>query len=127
MGIVGSLILGESAVEAGIVSPFVLILVAFCAVCNFIAAPYMNPNTIYRFLLIVFAGAAGLFGVFAAIAVSLLVICSKTSFGVPYFSPLAPMSAEGLRDFLYMAPIWRMKKVPPSVSGRNIIRTEGKK
>ena len=127
MGIVGSLILGESAVEAGIVSPFVLILVAFCAVCNFIAAPYMNPNTIYRFMLIVFAGAAGLFGVFAAIAVSLLVICSKTSFGVPYFAPLAPMSAEGLRDFLYMAPIWRMKKVPPSVSGRNIIRTEGKK
>ncbi|MGN1095867.1 MAG: spore germination protein, partial [Eubacteriales bacterium] len=127
VGIVGSLILGDSAVDAGIISPFVLIVVAFCAVCNFISAPYMNPNGIYRFILIIAGGAAGLFGFFAATILSLVAACRKTSFGVPYFSPFAPVSVEGLRDFIYMSPIWRMKKVPPSVSGRDILRTEGKK
>ncbi|MBQ8447495.1 MAG: spore germination protein [Clostridia bacterium] len=126
VGVVGSLILGESAVSAGIISPFVLIIVAFSAVCNFICAPYMNPNAIFRFLLILVGGFFGLFGFFFVCAAALLLGAGKSSFGVPYFSPFAPLSAEGLRDFLYMAPIWKMKKVPPSVSGKNTVRTEGK-
>ena len=126
VGIVGSLILGESAVKAGIISPFVLIIVAFSAVCNFICAPYMNPNAILRFALILAGGFFGLFGFFGASAAALLLGAGKASFGVPYFSPLAPLSAEGLRDFLYMSPIWKMKRVPPAVSGRSAVRTEGK-
>ncbi|MBQ9747088.1 MAG: spore germination protein [Clostridia bacterium] len=126
VGVVGSLILGESAVSAGIISPFVLIIVAFSAVCNFICAPYMNPNAVFRLALILAGGFFGLFGFFAAVAASLLLGAGKSSFGVPYFSPFAPLSAEGLRDFLYMSPIWRMKKVPPAVSGKDAVRTEGK-
>lgn len=126
VGVVGSLILGESAVSAGIISSFVLIIVAFSAVCNFICAPYMNPNSVFRFALIVSGGAFGIFGVFTLSAWAMISSSAKTSFGVPYFSPLAPVSAEGLGDFLYMTPIWNMRKVPPSVSGRNITRTQGR-
>ena len=126
VGVVGSLILGESAVSAGIISSFVLIIVAFSAVCNFICAPYMNPNAVFRLGLILAGGFFGLFGFFAATAAALLLGAGKSSFGVPYFSPFAPLSAEGLRDFLYMAPVWKMKKVPPAVSGKNAVRTEGK-
>lgn len=127
VGIVGSLILGDSAVSAGIISPFVLIIVAFSAVCNFIAVPYMNPNGIYRLVLIIISGIFGLFGHFAFTAVSLVVGCRKTSFGVPYFSPFAPISVGELSDLIYMAPVWKNKNVPPSVSGRKEKRTEGKK
>lgn len=127
VGIVGSLILGDSAVSAGIISPFVLIIVAFSAVCNFIAVPYMNPNGIYRLALIMISGAFGIFGFFAFSAVSLILGCRKTSFGVPYFSPFAPISVDGLSDFIYMAPVWKNKNVPPSVSGRKLKRTKGKK
>ena len=126
VGVVGSLILGESAVSAGIISPFVLIIVAFSAVCNFICAPYMNPNAVFRFALILAGGVFGIFGFFAALAYALVQGASKSSFGVPYFSPFAPLSAEGMRDFLYMSPIWRMKKVPPAVSGKNAERTRGR-
>lgn len=126
VGVVGSLILGESAVSAGIISPFVLIIVAFSAVCNFICAPYMNPNSILRFVLILAGGIFGIFGFFSVLAAALVFGAAKSSFGVPYFSPFAPLSAEGLRDFLYMSPIWNMKKVPPAVSGKNAVRTEGR-
>jgi spore germination protein KA len=125
-GVVGSLILGESAVSAGIISSFVLIVVAFSAVCNFICAPYMNPGAIFRFSLIIAGGFGGIFGIFAVICAAILLGCEKTSFGVPYFSPFAPFSAEGMRDFIYMSPIWKMKKIPPSVSGRDMERTEGR-
>ena len=126
VGIVGSLILGESAVSAGIISPFVLIIVAFSAVCNFICAPYMNPNGIYRFAILLVSGISGIFGFFTFLTATLLVGYGKSSFGVPYFSPFAPISTDGLSDFLYMSPIWRQKKVPSCVSGRNLTRTEGK-
>ena len=126
VGVVGSLILGESAVNAGVISPFVLIIVAFSAVCNFICPPYMNPNSVLRFALILAGGVLGLFGFFAATVAVVLLGCAKSSFGVPYFAPFAPLSAEGLGDFLYMLPIPKMKKVPPSVSGRDILRREGK-
>ena len=126
MSVVGSLILGESAVKAGIISPFVLIIVAFSAVCNFICAPYMNPNAIFRFALILSGGFFGLFGFFAVSSAALLLGAGKSSFGVPYFSPFAPFSAEGMRDFIYMSPIWKMKKVPACVSGKEAVRTKGK-
>ncbi len=126
VGIVGSLILGESAVSAGIISPFVLIIVAFSAVCNFICAPYMNPNGMYRFAVLIVSGITGIFGFFAFLTATLLLGCAKTSFGVPYFSPFAPISTDGLSDFLYMSPIWKQKKVPACVSGRSATRTEGK-
>jgi spore germination protein KA len=86
----------------------------------------MNPNAIFRFALILSGGFFGIFGFFAVSAAAFLLGAGKSSFGVPYFSPFAPLSAEGLRDFLYMSPIWKMKKVPPAVSGKKAVRTQGR-
>ena len=51
----------------------------------------------------------------------------KTSVGVPYFSPFAPMDFAGLKDFLFMAPIWAMKRVPVSIARKEVLRTKGEK
>ena len=125
VGLVGSLILGDSAIEAGIASAPVLIVVAFAAVCNFIVPPYMNSNMLYRFFMIVVSGAFGLFGFFTATALTLLYASMKTSFGVPYFSPFAPIDPQGLRDFLFMAPLPAMRRVPISIAGKDIPRRNG--
>ena len=127
VGLVGSLILGESAIKAGITSAPVLIVVALAAVCNFMIPPYMNTNILYRFFMIVISGALGLFGFFAAVAFAAFRLCAKTSFGVPYLTPFAPIDPQGLRDFIYMAPLWKMKRLPISIVGREIRRTSGKK
>ena len=127
VGLVGSLILGDSAIKAGITSAPVLIVVALAAVCNFMIPPYMNANILYRFFMIVISGALGLFGFFAAVALAAVMLCAKSSFGVPYLTPFAPIDPFGLRDFIYMAPIWAMKRAPISVTGKEIVRTKGKK
>ena len=127
VGLVGSLILGDSAIKAGITSAPVLIVVALAAVCNFMIPPYMNANILYRFFMIVISGALGLFGFFAAVVFAAVRLCAKTSFGVPYMTPFAPIDPQGLRDFIYMAPLWKMKRVPISIVGKEIRRTSGKK
>ena len=127
VGLVGSLILGESAVKAGIASPTVMVFVALAAICNFIAPPYMNPNVIYRLSMIIAAGAFGLFGFSAALAVSILSFCSKKSFGVPYLYPLAPIDFRAMQDSIFMLPIWQMKYSPSALSGKRMIRTHGRK
>ena len=127
VGLVGSLILGDSAIKAGITSAPVLIVVALAAVCNFMIPPYMNTNILYRFFMIVISGALGLFGFFGAIALAAVMLCAKSSFGVPYLTPFAPIDPWGLRDFIYMAPVWAMKRAPISITGKEIVRTRGKK
>ena len=127
VGLVGSLILGDSAIKAGITSAPVLIVVALAAVCNFMIPPYMNTNILYRFFMIVISGALGLFGFFAAVALAAIRLCAKTSFGVPYLTPFAPIDPEGLKDFIYMAPLWKMKRLPISIVGKEIRRGRGRK
>ena len=126
VGIVGSLILGDSAVEAGIITYPTLIVVAFAAVCNFIAPPYMNSNTVHRFAVMIVSGFFGLFGFFAALIVGSGMMCAKQSFGVPYLSPFAPIYPQGQKDFLLMSGIWDMKYIPTSIVGKKIARADGK-
>lgn len=126
IGFVGSLLLGDSAIKAGIASAPVLIVVALAAICNFIVPPYMNANSLYRFLMIVISGALGLYGFFGGMMLSAILLCGKNSFGVPYLSPIAPIDVAGLGDFLVMIPVFSMRRLPRAITGRRIPRSRGK-
>lgn len=127
VGIVGSLIIGDSAVEAGIISVPVLMVVAFSAVCNFLAPPYMNSNVVLRAFLILASGFFGAAGLFFSLVVVVAMLIGKKSFGTPYLSPLIPFSAWGQADFILMLPVWMQKYVPIVLSGRRILRSKGRK
>lgn len=126
VGLVAALILGDSAISAGITSAPVIIVVAFTAIGNFLVPPYMNTAILLRIGFLVAARFAGLFGVGMASVGMLIHLCAKSSFGVPYFSPFAPISVSGLLDFLIVAPPWGMKKIPPSLTGLNRTRNQWK-
>ena len=127
VGLVGSLIIGDSAVEAGIISAPVLIAVAFSAVCNFLAPPYMNSNVIYRAFLILCSGIFGFAGFFFSVVISVMLFISKKSFGVPYLYPLLPPDKRGLSDFILMLPIARRRYLPRSISGKKEVRSQKRK
>lgn len=126
VGIVGAIILGDSAVSAGIASTPVIIIVAVTAICNFIVPPYMNLQIILRLAVLICARLLGLFGIGLFTLVLVLRLCSVNSFGTPYMAPFAPASGTGLLDSLIMVPVWRMHKVPPQISGKNITRARSK-
>jgi spore germination protein KA len=65
-----------------------------------------------RFPLILLAGTLGLFGITIGMLGILIHLSSLRSFGIPYLSPLTPLSINGLKDVLIRAPHWAMKLRP---------------
>lgn len=104
VGIVGSIILGNTAVEAGIVSSVGVITVAFSAVCAFITPAYMYVIVIARIIALFLAELLGIYGIGLAATVLLLLLCGKNSFGMPYLFPLSPFDKKGMQDFVFAYP-----------------------
>lgn len=92
IGIVGALILGQAAVQANIISPIVIIVIALSGLSSFIISDTsMNfAIRITRFLFIFSAGFIGIYGVSALFIVGLFYLVSLKSFGIPYFAPMTP-------------------------------------
>ncbi|MEH7384027.1 spore germination protein [Bacillus sp. JJ1521] len=92
IGIVGALILGQAAVQANIVSPIVVIVVALSGLCSFTLSDVsMNfAIRIIRFGFIFSAGVFGIYGMTALFTVGIIYMVSLKSFGVPYLSPMSP-------------------------------------
>ncbi|SHG24940.1 spore germination protein [Ornithinibacillus halophilus] len=92
IGIVGALILGQAAVQANIVSPIVVIVVALGGLSSF-AIGDLSMNfavRMSRFLLLLAASFFGIYGIAALFTVGIFYLVSIKSFGVPYLSPLTP-------------------------------------
>lgn len=114
MGIVGGLIIGDAAVQAGIVSPFLVITVAVTAISSFSIPMYSAGITLrmLRFAGMLFASVLGMYG---TILFFLLICCHLTklkSFGVPYLTPLSPFRLSDWKDLFLRAPMALMKRRP---------------
>lgn len=106
VSIVGALVIGESAVSAGIISSSSLMVVATAAICSYVTAALYPPIMVLRFLFVIVGGIFGLWGIVLLACVLLINMCAKTSFGVPYMSSLAPFSWRRMRD-VFVRASWR--------------------
>ncbi|QEK13541.1 spore germination protein [Crassaminicella thermophila] len=102
IGIVGAIVIGQAAVAAGLVSPLLVIIVSLSMMCSFIAADYtiISPIRILKFLLIFITGIFGLFGFVMGITVIVINLCAQTSFGIPYFAPVAPFHLKDIINYI---------------------------
>ena len=119
ISIVGALVIGEAAVNAGLVSPAIVMVVALTAIASF-TLPNISASfalRLLRFPIIFMAGTLGLFGVMVALMFILFHLCSLRSFGVPYLSPLAPINLRDMKDTFIRMPWWYMK-TRPALIGR---------
>lgn len=126
VGILGALVIGQAAVEAGIVSAPMVIVVSLTGISSF-AIPRYNMAIslrILRFPMIIAAGFYGLFGMIFATMLLYVHICQLRSFGVPYMSGLSPFSGTAIRDSLMRPPWWSMKVRPPYLSPDNRVRLQ---
>lgn len=114
MGIVGGLIIGEAAVQAGIVSPILVIVVAVTAISSF-AIPQYNAGISLRMLRFVAMFFAAMFGMYGVVLFYLFLsahLVKLKSFGVPYASPAVPYRPGDWKDFVIRAPLSMMKSRP---------------
>ena len=101
IGIVGGIIIGSAAVEAGIVSPVVVIVAALTGICTFVIpnVSIVSGLRISKYLVIGMAAVFGLFGVWAALLLLLGHLSGLTSYGIPYLYPYCASSVNDDRDW----------------------------
>ncbi|TXK71917.1 spore germination protein [Paenibacillus sp. N3.4] len=124
ISIVGTLVIGQAAVEAGLVSAAMVIVVSITAISNFVLPAFNLGITIriIRFLLMMLAASFGLFGIFIGIIALVIHLCGLTSFGVPYMSPLAPFHLSDQKDTLFRISFPHMMKRPKAFPQKNPVR-----
>jgi spore germination protein KA len=128
ISIVGALVLGQAAVEAGLVSAATVIIVALTAISSFAITNYAMSNAIrlLRFVFIVLAGMLGLYGISMGLIILVLHLCKLKTASVPYLTPYAPLVKGGNKDTFVRFPLLKLKYRPTGISGTGSPRTNGK-
>lgn len=127
IGIVGGLIIGTAAVDAGLSSPVVVIVVAFTALCSF-AIPgeeFANAFRLLKFFLIFLSAWLGLFGYLAGMLAILIHLSGLQSFGIPYLFPFVATELDDgaeLKDSMFRFPLFELFRRPIYAKKENRIR-----
>src|SRR5690606_7713298 len=106
IGIVGGVVIGTAAVEAGITSNVLLIVVALSALASFTAPNYLMGTTarLIRFPMIFLAGTLGIVGIVYGMSFLVVHLLKLTSLGRPYLAPIYPFRWEDLNKVIFRLP-----------------------
>ncbi|MFW6305872.1 MAG: spore germination protein [Bacillota bacterium] len=128
IGIVGALIIGDAAVSASIVSPFMVIIVAITTIASFAIPDYTAAIAIriVKIPLMIFATLFGLYGLVLGLILLSIHLVSLKSFGIPYMTPLAPSRINDMKDAILRGPIWGMVTRPKYMRTKNKQRFSSK-
>ncbi len=100
VSLVSALIVGDAAVQMGILSAPILIVIAFSALAAFVTPSLYEPIIIFRIIFIISAGIGGALLVAGVFAIMLLNISGVRSFGIPFTRPLLPVGDDAFADGL---------------------------
>lgn len=114
ISIVGALVLGQAAVDAGIISAVMVIIVSITAISSFAIPNYEMANAVraIRFLLVILSGILGLYGILMGLIILTLHLCKIKSISVPYLTHIAPKITGGNKDTILRFPLWSLKHRP---------------
>lgn len=112
LSIVGALVVGQSAVAAGLIGAPMVIVVAITAVSGFLVPNQNDSAVIIRLFLLILGASFGGFGITMGILFVLVHMSGLESFGYPYFSPVVPFKLSDAKDAMIRAPLWMMVSRP---------------
>ncbi|MGE0980300.1 spore germination protein [Bacillus cereus] len=112
VGIVGGIVIGQAAVQAGIVSNIMIIIVAVTTIASSIVPNYEMGLAIrlLRFPMMLLAALFGIVGIIIGWMTIIAHLVSLESLGTPYGSPLSPFHISGMKDTFVRFPLWSMKR-----------------
>lgn len=100
LSILGALVLGESAVSAGLISPIIVIIVALSSICSLLFVYHDMQSVIrfYRYFLMLLSCIFGIIGLLIGTIIFLTHISSIKTFSISYLNPLVPLKKNSLND-----------------------------
>ena len=126
LSIIGALALGNTAVDAGIISPPSIVVVATSSVALYVIPDEISENRLMRILFTLLGGIIGLYGVLIAFIVIVSYLTSIKSYGVPYFVPYAPNIASDKKDGFIKQDVQSMITRPRLFTDTNRVRQKSK-
>jgi Bacillus/Clostridium GerA spore germination protein. len=127
VNIVGTLVLGQAAVEAKLVSAPVVIITALSGITTLINMPFIGATIIWRNLLLLGAAFLGIYGFLMVLIVLYMYLMSIRSFGVPYMMNVTRVKNHDGQDAWIRAPWWIMTLRPKIMAAKNLVRESSRK
>ncbi|MED0736706.1 spore germination protein [Aneurinibacillus thermoaerophilus] len=114
VSIIGGLVIGEAAVNANLVSPVTIVIIALTTISSFTAPVYLLGITyrILRFFVLFCSSILGLYGLILGLFFIHAHTARLVSFGVPYLAPLSPLRIADWKDTLVRFPFKKLTKRP---------------
>ena len=122
LSVVGALVLGETAVNAGILSTPAIIVVAFSGICLYTVPNFVETGSILRWFFLIVGGSLGPFGIVLSLAFLLYYLLSTDSFNAPLLAPFCPFSPKDMRDSLVKYGAQSLTKRPALFGSPNRTR-----
>lgn len=124
ISIVGALVLGDAAVNAGIVSPIVVIVVAITSVTGLLFSDMdiVNAFRWWRFLFIIFSTVMGAIGFIVAGIIFITKLSSIEVLDVPYLSPFSPLYTKSIKESIVNLPRNKAKLRPLYLEDNDVTR-----
>ncbi len=122
LSVVGALVLGDTAVRAGIVSSPAILIMSLSAISLYTVPELVETLSTIRIVLLIIAGAAGVYGIILAVAALVVYLCSLENFGTPILAPFAPLVPGDLKDTFYLGFLSEMEYRPASIGQKNARR-----
>ena len=122
MSIVGALVLGETAVNAGLISSPAVMVTALSSIALFTVPSMIGPMSVLRLIYTLVGGLCGLFGLILSVLFTLHYICSLNGYDAPYLAPFTPLVYSDFKDAIERGPLPAMKKRPRSIPNDNPTR-----
>jgi hypothetical protein len=121
IGIVGGIVIGQAAVQAGFTSNILIIAVASSAIASFVIPSYIMSASIrlLRFGFIVLAGMWGNMGMIVGVGLMIIHLSGITNLGSSYLTPISPMNFRDWGDTFIRGPHWMINKRPSQARAAN--------
>ena len=119
LSIVGALILGDTAVKAGLISPPGVMIVALSCITVYITPNISAELFILRWLFVILGGLMGFVGIMIGIIILYVYLLDFKNYGAEYLAPFTPFISSDQKDFLLNTSTINMKKRPKSIPNTN--------
>ncbi len=123
--IVGALVLGDTAVKAGLISPPGVIIVAVSIMAIYTIPSLVSQLTILRAVFVILGATLGIMGIVGGVVYIIDYVNSLNYYNTPFLAPISPLVDDDLKDSFIKVPLSKMKNRPKSITNKNIKRLGG--
>ncbi len=110
--IVGALILGDTGVKAGLISPPSVIVVAIAKIALYTVPEQSAQINVLQFIFLIIGASLGLLGLIGGTIYFLAYANSIENYGAPYLAPFSPFILSDNKDGILKVPLSDMKNRP---------------